>query len=471
MALLDLSLVTTALLKLLADNINKVIDTNAGVTVTSESPDSVGTVLKTLSLYMYHLGEEAQYKNIVGAGNDPRNIARAPMGLCLYYVLTAHHTGTEPGNDALVQQKLMGYALKTLHDYPLVFDGTKIDGQSILSTLVGSDNPLQIILRPVAPEESVSFWSAEDSKTARLSAYYEVRVILLEPEEPTSVPAPVLNLGTYLYQLGATHLDCTRSELAFDLPAGAGGDTQTLTVSPARACVVASHNRLTLLGTNLTLGMSRQLWLRTPRWTAIGSPAGTGGPIPIDLSITDNQIAGWALSVQPDQLILDIGAALTFVNDLADETPIAVFPGIYTAFLRVVINERIVYGQVEAFTVDSNEVPLVIIPRITGAVPNEPDNRITLTLVEFTVDFGDGTVNELDIQLIVDGKAYRRENFDLNVEEDPEFDPAVNDGLFETDSSTTLTFQALFDVGVAGEHPCRVIVNGAESAPFWIEIT
>jgi hypothetical protein len=461
MSLLDLSLVTSALMRLLDKNINKVIDTAAGVTVTPASPDSVGTVMKTLSLYMYHLGEEAQYKNLVGPGNDPRNIARSPMGLCLYYILTAHHDTDVPA-DALVQQKLMGYALKTLHDYPLLFDGTVIDGTSILGTaLVGNDNPVQIVMRPVGPEESVSFWGAEDSKTARLSAYYEVRVILLEPDEPATIPAPVLSLGTYLYQLGTAHLDCTRSQLEFVLPAAAGGDTQTLTSSPARACVVGSpHNRLTVLGTNLTLGKSRQLWLRTARWTAIPSPAGTGGPIPIDLSLAGN--AGWALSVQPDQLILDIDATLAFVNNLGVETSIDVFPGIYTAFLRTTIDERIVYGEVEPFTVDSNEIPLIVIPRITGATVDGPNNRITLTIVDFNVDFGDGTNDALDIRLIVDGQTYLR-GWDLVV-------PIVNDGRFETVDPSTLTFQARFNVNLTGDHPCRVVVNGAESAPFWIEI-
>ena len=466
MALLDLSLVTSALMKLLEDNINKTIDTAAAVTLTPQSPDAVGTVMKTLSLYMYHLSEEAQYKNLAGVGNDPRNIASAPMGLCLYYILTAHHD-TDAPSDSLVQQKLMGYALKTLHDYPLIFDGTQIDGEAILpSALIGSDNPVQIIMRPVSPEDSVGFWSAEDQKTTRLSAYYEVRVILLEPDQPLSVPGPVLSLGTYLYQLGAPHLDSSSSELEFVLPAAAGGETQTLPSSPARACPSAApHNRLTLLGTNLTLGKSRQLWLRSARWTATNSPAGTSGPIPIDLALAANPSAGWALSVQPDRLVLDVGDTLTFVNELDDETAIPLFPGIYTAFLRSTVDERLVYGELEPFTIDSNEVPLLVVPRITGATLDVPNKRIALTLADFTVDYAEGTNDELDIRLVVDGKSYLRKDFDPMPG-----DPADNDGLFETTNATTLTFQARFAIDVAGDHPCRVIVEGAESAPYWIEI-
>jgi hypothetical protein len=448
MALLDLSQVTTALLKLLEDNIEKVIDTGASVTVTAASPDSVGTVMNTLSLYMYHVGEEAAYKNLLGPGNDARNIARTPMGLCLYYILTVHHDTDNPGPDTLTQQKLMGYALKTLHDYPLLFDGTQIDGQTILpSALVGNDNPVQIIMRPVGPEEAISFWGADDQKATRLSAYYEVRVILLEPDEPVSIPAPVLSLGTYLYQLGAVHLDRTSSELEFDLPETAGGGTQTLEVSPARSCPTdPPHNRLTLHGTNLTLGKSRQLWIRSTRWNRA---------YPIDVSNVENQGFGWALSVQPDRLVLDIGRIL-----MAEIAELHFTPGIYTAFLRVVIDERIVNGELVPFTVDSNEIPLFVISRIDGVTIDEPNNRIELDIVELSV-----TLSLVDVFLIVDGQTYVRQAFDP----DPDL-PSDNDGLFNTSGSGTLVFQALFDVSVAGSHPCRVIINGVESAPFWIEI-
>jgi len=47
-------------------------------------------------------------------------------------------------------------------------------------------------------------------------------------------------------------------------------------------------------------------------------------------------------------------------------------------------------------------------------------------------------------------------------------DPANNDGRFEV-AAHSVTFQA-FDVS-PGDHPFRLIVNGAESAPFWIELS
>lgn len=462
MALIDLSLVTTGLMKLLEDNININIDTGADVTVTAEPPDKVGAVINKLSLYMYHVAEEAYYKNMEAPGSGPRSIARTPMGLCLFYVLTAHHESSEPEFDPLTQQRLMGYALKTLHDYPVLFDSTKIDGETVLPmALVGQNNPVQIIMRPTAPEDAVAFWGAEDQQTARLSAYYEVRVMLLEPDEPTSMPAPVLSLGTFLYQIGSPHFECTQSELPFTLPATAGGSTQLVKASPARVSgdtAVPVRNHLELLGHNLLSGKRRQLWLRNQRWNGIAQPDGTGGPVPVDLDIGDNVTAGWALTTTDGKLELDIGNELTFVNESAINTVIDVFPGIYTAFLRVTLDERIVAGQLVPITSDSNEVALVVVPRIK-AVTKSGDNRLVIE-VEPTFALDDP---DIELRVIVDGQVYVAQA--LTVVEDPD-----EAGLFEVDDDVSLTLQALFDTTVTGDHATRIIVNGAESAPFWAEL-
>jgi hypothetical protein len=453
MALLDLSLVTSALMKLLDDNINKIIDTGANVTVTAEPPDKVGAVTNKLSLYMYHVSEEAHYKNALGpGGNAGRNIARTPMGLCLYYVLTAHHESSEPEFDPLTQQRIMGYALKTMHDYPLIVDDTEIDSETILPAgLIGADNPVQVIMRPMAPEDAVAFWGAEDQRTARLSAYYEVRVILLEPDEPTSLVAPVLSLGTYLYQLGTPHLESSSCELPFDLPSSAGGTTPLVVASPARVSADTGatpiHNQVVFTGQNLATGIRRQLWLRNEQFTSA-----VGGPLPIDLDITTNQTAGWSLSVSPDELVLEIADILTYRNSSGVETPIALLPGIYTAFLRVTAQDRLVGNVMVPVTSDSNEVALAVIPRISTDSVDTGTDYITLTIVD-TFDLTDSS---LTIQLFCDGQVYTE-------------GVITSAGNYTIDDASNLTFHARFDTSDAADHAVRMIVNGAESAPYWVE--
>jgi hypothetical protein len=452
MALIDISLVTTGLMKLLEDNINKNLDSEIdNLSVTAEPPDKVGAVGNRLSLYMYHLAEEPFYKNI--QGSDPRNVASSPMGLCLYYVLTAHHDQSTDF-DALTQQRLMGYAVKTLHDFPIIHDGTSIDGETILpAALVGRDNPIQVIMRPTAPEDAIAFWGTEDQQTPRLSAYYEVRVVLLEPEEPSMTPAPVLSLGTFLYQLGTPHLERTRSVLPFVLPAIAGGLTQFVEASPARLSGADDDppcNQLVLVGCNLSIGKRRQVFLRSERW---------GGAFPVDLELAANAGAGWALSASETELVLTIAPTLTILDAEQLEDEVELRPGVYTAFVRVIVDERLVAGALVPLASDSNEVPWIVIPRI-ASVAKAGTNRLTVTIVEtFALDDPD-----LDIRLIIAGQPYVEAG--LGNPEDPD-----DAGRFEISSATELTVQALFDTDAPADHAIRLIVNGAESAPFWIELS
>ena len=73
-----------------------------------------------------------------------------------------------------------------------------------------------------------------------------------------------------------------------------------------------------------------------------------------------------------------------------------------------------------------------------------------------------GPPGPLDIMVVVDGETYERH------------DPAVPDATFDVGefepANATLDFRARFDPAVAGAHPFRLIVEGAESQPFWIEL-
>lgn len=455
MALLNLASVTRSLTKLLVENINQTYYGGSEVvTVTPLAPDKVGAADNTISLFLYHLGEDPYYKNFEGPGVGDRNIARTPMALCLYYILTPHHEGAaEPDDNPLTQQTLMGYALKTLHDYPIVTDDTEIGAVTILhEDMADNHNPIQIILRPVTPEDALAFWGSEDQQTARLAAYYEVRVILLEPDEPTIVAAPVLSLGTYLYQLGTPHLENSSSQLPFVLPSSAGGSSQLVTLAPARVSGEAGedppHNRLELIGHNLAGGQARQLWLRNPAFTTA-----VDGPIPIDLTLSNNTDDGWAMTASDGKLVLDLYKTLYYLDEDNDEQSIDVLPGIYTAFLRVRMGERMVGGQIVPITNDSNEVALVVIPRIASDTVDGGANKVDVSIAP-TFDL---SLSSLEMRLYVDGQAYTK---------------VIGSGAageYEILNPTTLRLNALFDVEADGEHPIRLVINGAESAPYWIE--
>jgi hypothetical protein len=245
MALINLYKVTKTLTELLKVNVIANIDSALAGTlqVTAVPPEKVDNVTNQLNLFLYHIAEDAYYKNALGPGSDVPNVAKTPMALNLFYILTVHHEGGgDPDLDMEEQQKLMGYALKTFHDFPVITDQTEIDGTRILDeTLQGKQNSLEVILRPVSPEDAIAFWSSEEARTVRLSAYYEVRVVMLEPEPPKTMPGIVLNLGTYLVQLGTPQLTSSQSLVQFQLPAQNGGLIQQVTATPARVTLDSSN--------------------------------------------------------------------------------------------------------------------------------------------------------------------------------------------------------------------------------------
>ncbi len=83
------------------------------------------------------------------------------------------------------RQELIGYIARTLHDYPVITPTTAIDSTLILHSDIASEGEsIQFILRPAPLQETISFWSTQDSKLARLCLFVEARVALLEPQAP-----------------------------------------------------------------------------------------------------------------------------------------------------------------------------------------------------------------------------------------------------------------------------------------------
>jgi hypothetical protein len=476
MALRNLYRVTNTLINLLTQNITKNIDMslNDQLTVTAIPPDKVENPSNMLSLHLYHVAEDPYYKNALGPGSDVPNVAKAPMALSLFYILTAHHE-LDPIFDAEAQQKLMGYALKTFHDFPVITDQTRVNGTGILDEdLRGKDNSLQVILRSVSAEDALAFWNSEQTRTARLSAYYEVRVVMLEPEEPKTMPGIVLNLGTFLVQIGAPHLDRSQSLVQFKIPQKNGGTVHQVEATPARVTLDNSasppeppeaHNRLQLLGTNLTIGRSRSLFLKNGIWAKLAPPDG-----PVEQTVVDlAENPDWKVEFQTDRVAIKLASTLRHVKPDGTTVDLPILPGFYSAFIRSVKDEKVISNELKQITVSSNEVGFAVAPRIVGHEAPEPDGSITVNVgTEFSLL--DVHLPADSIQVIVSGVVY--------VLHKPDPNTMFKQGQFRLESDLTagvnrVVIQSHFDVSATElqAHPFRLIVNGAESAPFWIELS
>ncbi len=496
MTLKNLYNVTKTLTELLRLNITRNIEESldGDLEVTGIPPERVESGASyRLNFFLYHIAEDAYYKNALGPGSDVPNVAKTPMALNLFYILTVHHEvgGDEPQFDAAQQQRLMGYALKTFHDFPVITDQTRIDdgtptGPLVLdSELRGKNNRLEVILRPVPAEDAIAFWGSEETRTVRLSAYYEVRVVMLEPEPPKTMPGIVLNLGTYLVQTGSPHLSSGQSLVRFQLPAHNGGTTQQVKSSPARVTLNSlpsppeAHNRLQLLGTNLNVGQSRSLILKNSIWSNPPSPVTLGDPadppiepvkqVEVDLGINPE----WAAAFTSDRITVTLAPTLNYRQpDAAPGDPpvvLPMLPGFYSVLVRSILNEQVITGELKQITATSNEIGFAIAPRIENHDDPDGGGNIQINLGS---EFNPLTQNlpEKSIQVIVAGEVYKSTGTD----------PPAEEGEFFVGRDTTvlppLNFIRInphFSVSVteAIAYPLRLIVNGAESAPFWIELS
>lgn len=463
----DLSHVTAVLANLLDLNI-RLMQTRSlppgappppPVTVVATPPDQIGTTVSNMiSLYLHHVRETAATQNMLGPGNDVPNIRTAPLGLDLFYVLTAHHR-TNALFDAGIEQQLMGYALKTLHDWPVLTDASAIGGTQVFGNAHrGRNNRLNIELRKLEPDQSFAIWTTGDRQFARLAAYYQIGLVLLEPEPPERMPGMVLSVGAFVTPLGTIWLSGSRSELSFGLPPSAGGGTQTLRPEPGRPALTSApgpDSTITMRGENLTAGLRQRLVFRNARWQRLAPPADR---VPIDPAL--NVANGWTVQFHPDRVEVQVGLQVTYVPpDGAAARTIDVFPGSYAAYVEAVADEKMLAGQLRRQSVVSNEVAFGIMPRIRSHTIAAATNRVTVAIEPgFQLNVGGGGVAPLEIQVVVDGRVYARRGTG-----------PFTTGTFRVLTSS-LALDAHFPVTVSGEHTVRLTVEGVDAQPYWVVV-
>jgi len=433
MALLDLSLVTQALVELLKAHIGNSpgwpFATFGAPLVTAQPPDQIGP--GTLGVYLYHVTEDAHLKNQQPVGRDPPPVRFTPMGLSLYYQISA--LGTGAGEQITKQeQTYIGCALKALHDFPVIDDATTVARRApqppleVLAAvgLDGAGNKLRLMMQPIAYSDSATFWNAA-SLVPRLAIYYQVSVILLAPDKPSARSGRVLQYGIQTFVGGAPRLDGSQNTLDVQVP---GLPAQSLVARPAEVPVGGA---VIFTGYNLS-GDATRLLVQHFRWS--------------DRVAVD---AGWGVVAADDRVYAT-------VQPVADGR--TVIPGLYSARARVVRRRLMPDGTTREFGVVSNATPFSISARIdsvtfvgdlgtvTGYLFAEPDPAQPA----FPPDSVQPCVGDTVLAEVPAGPP-----------------PALQPGQFVVDAPGTLRFR--LPAGTVAGKPVslRLFVLGAESPPRW----
>jgi hypothetical protein len=439
MPLLDLSLVTTTLLRLLKARVDSAWAGFFPPSPPNPPPPAVAysgvssDQLKgdqTLGLFLYHAIEDAQYKNQPPVYQDQPPVRFTPMGLQLHYQLAAHAAESSDPESAVIRaQRLFGLALKTFHDFPRLNRNTQIGGALIFPpALQGTDNVFRITLKNIPANEAINFWTG--TQAVRLAAYYEVDVALLEPDRPQLRANRVLRYGVQVFVNGAPRLDASRSMVVFRLP----GETidRTAQLQPGEAAV---GEDISFDGTDLS-GDATTLLIGKANWNES-----------IEVS------SDWGVVCGPD--IITAGIRRTAGS--AD-----IVPGVYSAAARVTRIRQMPDGSTKAFPQTSNQVPFTVAPSIS----NPAYNAIAVA----------GGPQQI---VIVDGGVFQHaevppENVQVIVGPQPvplETTGALTPGHFEIVNPTRIRFRfPITGLNSGAVLPLRVVVNGAENAPRWVRV-
>jgi hypothetical protein len=427
MALLNLSQVTKALTELLKAHIgaSSAWTFNTDPKVTGQPPDQLAP--GTLGVYLYHVTEDSFYKNQPPEGLDPVPVRLTPMALSLYYQISALGEGTSPTDQ---EQLLISCAAKALHDYPVIDDSTMVPRRAPLTplnvlriaSLDGADNRLRTSFQPVAYHEASAFWNTS-SQVPRLALYYQVSVVLLEPEKPRSVAGRVLQYGVQTLVGGAPRLDGSENTLDVAVP---GLTAQSLLIRPAEVPVGGD---LVLTGYSL-FADATTLLLQHSRW-----------PEPVEVD------AAWGVIATEDRVFAR-------VQEFAAGRPVV--PGQYVARVKVIRRHKLPGGTAREAPVISNGTPFTISARI--------DSLTFAADVGTVIGYAFGPPDPAQppfppgaVQLCVGGTML------TEAAAGPPLDP----GQFQVVSPSEVDFRLPAGLTQAVPASLRVFVMGAESPSQW----
>lgn len=191
-AIAEVSQILIALLRNEVDDREEMVSLDAESIALSD-PTEVSVDDQTrLSVSLYHLEENAATKNSQPRQQTAPNVAEgSPLGVDLYYLVTAHPGGSEESTaQRLEQQRVLGFVLQTFHDNPIVRGEQLPDGLT-------TDEPLSISLVDDSRSDRVNRWSTAPETAFQPSVLYQISPAVIDSRQHETL-TPVTERETSL---------------------------------------------------------------------------------------------------------------------------------------------------------------------------------------------------------------------------------------------------------------------------------
>ncbi|HJV48384.1 MAG TPA: DUF4255 domain-containing protein [Geothrix sp.] len=163
----------------------------AGTGVTTKALDKARTGTgNQVNLFLYQTTVNAAWQNMdLPQQTRPNEQGRPPLALVLHYLVTAYGAG----DDDQMGHRLLGRSMSVLYDHAL------LGPSEIQAALAGNDLAQQIERVRISPlalsvEEISKLWTAFQTPY-RISAAYQLSAVLIDSNAPTKAALPVLRRG------------------------------------------------------------------------------------------------------------------------------------------------------------------------------------------------------------------------------------------------------------------------------------
>jgi hypothetical protein len=191
---LAIAAATATLRNLLLSHVTQLDANLADLEVTTQPLDLArkGVSNAQLNLYLYQTVLNGAWRNqAMPRQVRPGESAAPPLALNLHYLITAYGRGE--ADDEAISHRVLGGAMSVLHDHP------QLERGEIAIALPNNDlgdqfERVKITPLPISIEELSKLWTVFQTNY-RVSAAYEVTVILIDSHTPVKAALPVLKRG------------------------------------------------------------------------------------------------------------------------------------------------------------------------------------------------------------------------------------------------------------------------------------